>query len=420
MSSQHNLFGVAPLAESLRPQRLSDVLGQDHLGEGLFGGGALTSVILWGPPGSGKTTIARLLAKEKNIEFRGLSAVLGGLKELREIFAQAEKIGQLALFIDEIHRFSRTQQDAFLPHVETGRILLIGATTENPSFALTGALLSRCRVVVLHPLSAQVLEVLLQRGEEKMGKPLPVTSQARELLLRLADGDGRNLLNTAEYLFSLKSEKPLDGESLLRVVQRRALLYDKAQEEHYNLISALHKSIRGSDPDASLYWLARMFEGGEDPRYVARRVLRIAVEDIGLADANAMVQALSAWQAFERMGSPEGELAIAQAVVYCATAPKSNAVYRAMKLATKVAKEGASLPPPLHIRNAPTQLMKDLGYGKGYQYDPNEEHGFSGQEYFPEGMSRQSFYQPLQEGKEKAIASRLKAWQALRPSKLGL
>ena len=412
--------GFAPLAVQLRPGCLSEVLGQRHL---VGPNGSLTrmlvskrlaSMILWGPPGSGKTTIARLLARESKMHFRSLSAVLSGVKELREIFSEIDRMGRLVLFVDEMHRFHRGQQDAFLSHVESGALVLIGATTENPSFALNGALLSRCDVLVLRRLTEEVLEQLLLRAEGKKQRKLPLTSQARQALIAMADGDGRAVLNLAENLFAQSPAQPLTAQELCTYVQRRAPLYDKKQEEHYNLISALHKSLRGSDVDASLYWLARMLVAGEDPNYIARRITRFASEDVGLADPRALTQALSAWQAFERIGSPEGELALAQAVVYLASAPKSNAVYRAFQKATKVARAKGSLPPPLHIRNAPTQLMKDLGYGAGYRYDHHERDGFSGQSYFPEGLSVQAFYLPSKCGYEKEVAQRMQVWQRLR------
>ena len=382
-----------PLADRMRPRTLDEVIGQDHvLGPDkpigrMVGQRRLSSIILWGPPGCGKTTIARLLAQATDLVFEPLSAVFSGVADLRRIFDAAKKRratgGGTLLFVDEIHRFNRAQQDGFLPYVEDGTIVLIGATTENPSFELNAALLSRAQVLVLNRLSAEALEQLLTHAEQVEGRALPLDPAARTALIAMADGDGRFVLNLAEQVFALGAVQPLDPEGLAELVQRRAPLYDKSQEGHYNLISALHKSVRGSDPDASLYWLARMLDGGEDPRYVARRVVRMAVEDIGLADPHALTVALSAWETYERLGSPEGELAIAQAVLYAATAPKSNAAYKAFGAAAKAAKETGSLMPPKHILNAPTRLMKDLGYGRGYAYDHDQDDAFSGQNYFP-------------------------------------
>ena len=416
-----------PLADRLRPKRLAEVVGQDHLlrPEGPLGrmlaGRRLASLILWGPPGCGKTTIARLLARETDLHFEPLSAVFSGVADLRRVFDAARKrreAGQgTLLFVDEIHRFNRAQQDGFLPYVEDGTVVLVGATTENPSFELNAALLSRCQVLVLNRLDDAALEALLQRAEREVGHPLPLDPDARAALKALADGDGRYLLNMAEELARLPPEPPLDTAALAAAVQRRAPLYDKAQEGHYNLISALHKSLRGSDADAALYWLARMLAGGEDPRYVARRLVRFAVEDVGMADPQALPQAIAAWEAYERLGSPEGELAIAQSVLYLATAPKSNAAYVALGEAKVAAKETGSLMPPAHILNAPTRLMQDLGYGKGYAYDHDTEEGFSGQNYFPDGMARRSFYRPVERGFEREIRKRLDYWRKLRERK---
>ncbi len=417
-----------PLAEALRPATLGEVLGQETLlgPEGtltrLLAAGHLGSLIFWGPPGSGKTTIAKLLAEQIAYHFVQVSAVFSGVKELREIFAEAAKRREggieTLLFVDEIHRFNRAQQDGFLPYVEDGTITLVGATTENPSFELNGALLSRCRVLTLARLEAESLETLLARAEVRVNRSLPVSAEARLQLLDLADGDGRYLLNLAEALFALpESEAPLDGKALAQFVQRRAPLYDKSREEHYNLISALHKSIRGSDPDAALYWFSRMLDGGEDPRYIARRLTRIAVEDIGLAQPQALGYAVSAWETYERLGTPEGELALANLVLLLASAPKSIAGYRAFNEAMQSAAESGSLAPPKHILNAPTRLMKDMGYSKGYVYDPDTETGFSGQDYFPEGMERRKFYRPKGDGTEAEIKKRLDAWDAERTKK---
>ena len=413
-----------PLADILRPASLQEVLGQDHLlgADAPLGRmtreGRLTSMILWGPPGTGKTTIARLLAGSTDLHFEPLSAVFSGVADLRKVFERAKerRVGGQGtlLFVDEIHRFNRAQQDGFLPYVEDGTVILVGATTENPSFELNGALLSRSQVFVLNRLGHEALEALLARAEEEIGRSLPLIAEARSAVCAMADGDGRYLLNLVEEIVSLSADDILDVADLTKAIQKRAPLYDKSQEAHYNLISALHKSLRGSDADAALYWLARMLAGGEDPRYIARRLTRFAVEDIGLADPDALAQSLAAWEAYERIGSPEGELAIAQCVLYLATAPKSNAVYRALSRAKKSASETGSLAPPKHILNAPTSLMKDLGYGDGYQYDHNTDEGFSGQDYFPEEMARANFYQPADRGFERDVKKRLDYWQKLR------
>ncbi|MFC5357021.1 replication-associated recombination protein A [Azospirillum himalayense] len=419
-----------PLADRLRPRSLGEVVGQEHLlkPDGPLGrmvaARRLASMILWGPPGCGKTTIARLLALSTDLHFEPLSAVFSGVADLRKVFdaARARRAaGQgTLLFIDEIHRFNRSQQDGFLPYVEDGTVTLVGATTENPSFELNAALLSRAQVFVLNRLDDAALEKLLSRAEAEMGRPLPLTPDARSALKAMADGDGRFCLNLCEELFALPVPEDgalLDNNALATAIQRRAPLYDKAQEGHYNLISALHKSLRGSDTDAALYWYARMLEGGEDPRYIARRLTRFAVEDIGMADPNALAQATAAWEAYERLGSPEGELAIAQLVIYLGTAPKSNAGYTAYKSAVRAAKETGSLMPPKHILNAPTKLMKQIGYGKGYEYDHDTADGFSGQNYFPEGMARRAFYQPVERGFEREIKKRQDYWARLRDRK---
>ncbi|MDT7953086.1 MAG: replication-associated recombination protein A [Acetobacteraceae bacterium] len=428
----HDLFGAPPeaetagkpLAERLRPAALGDVVGQDHIvGPGgtltrMLERGALASLILWGPPGVGKTTIARLLADAAGLHFVSLSAVFSGVADLKRAFDEARRrreTGQRTLlFVDEVHRFNRAQQDGFLPVVEDGTIVLVGATTENPSFALNGALLSRCQVLVLRRLDEAAIEQLLARAEAQADRPLPVLPEARAALCAMADGDGRYALNMAEQLFAVPPGPLLDAAGLADVIGRRAALYDKDREEHYNLISALHKSLRGSDPDAALYWFARMLAGGEDARYVARRLVRFASEDIGLADPAALLQAMAAWEAYERLGSPEGELAIAQAIVYLGTAPKSNALYAATRAAASSAKATGSLMPPAHILNAPTKLMKNLGYGAGYAYDHDTEAGFSGQNYFPDGMERPEFYQPRDRGFEREIGRRLATWASLR------
>jgi putative ATPase len=418
-----------PLADRLRPKTLDEVAGQDHLlgPEGMarrmLGKGGLRSVIFWGPPGTGKTTVARLMAKQAGMHFEQISAIYSGVQELRKLFEAARdrrKTGMgTVLFVDEIHRFNRAQQDSFLPVMEDGTIILIGATTENPSFELNGALLSRATVLVFHRLDEAALENLLQRAEELERRPLPLTAETRGRLIGMADGDGRTLLNLAETIYASTDAggAALTPEELVQLVQRRAPLYDKNRDGHYDLINALHKSVRGSDPDAALYWLARMFAGGEDPLYVARRLVRMAVEDIGLADPQALVVCNAAKDAYDFLGSPEGELALAQAAVYLATAPKSNAAYVAFGRASRVAKEHGSLAPPKIILNAPTRLMAEEGYGAGYIYDPDTPEGFSGQNYFPDEMDRQSFYSPTANGAEREIAKRMAAWDRLRRDK---
>jgi len=416
---------VRPLADRLRPRSLDEVVGQDHLlgPEGtltrMLARGSLASLVLWGPPGVGKTTIARLLAARANLHFVQISAVFSGVADLKRVFEEAARRRRLGegtlLFVDEIHRFNRAQQDGFLPVVEDGTITLIGATTENPSFELNGALLSRCQVLVLRRLDDAALELLLTRAEAELGRPLPLNAEARAALRAMADGDGRYILNMAEQIAALPADTALlDPAALSTLLAKRAALYDKDREEHYNLISALHKSLRGSDPDAALYWFARMLAGGEDPRYIARRLTRFAAEDVGMADPNALTQALAGWETYERLGSPEGELALAQVVVYLGTAPKSNAVYTAFGAARAAAKSTGSLVPPAHILNAPTRLMQELGYGKGYAYDHETEDAFSGQNYFPDGMARESFYRPRDRGFEREIAKRLEYWERLR------
>ena len=413
-----------PLADRLRPSVLGEVVGQEGvLGPDgplarMLGERRLASLILWGPPGCGKTTIARLLAGAVDLEFMSLSAVFSGVADLRKAFEAAKQrrlMGQgTLLFVDEIHRFNRAQQDGFLPFVEDGTVVLVGATTENPSFELNSALLSRCQVLVLSRLDDAALETLIARAEDEAGHSLPLNDDARAALKAMADGDGRYLLNLVDELARLPPKPVLDAAGLAAVVQKRAPIYDKSQEGHYNLISALHKSMRGSDPDAALYWFARMISGGEDPRYIARRVARFASEDVGLADPQALPLALSAWEHYERIGSPEGELAIAEAIVYLAIAPKSNAVYKAYGQAMRAAKETGSLTPPAHILNAPTKLMKDLGYGAGYAYDHDADEAFSGQNYFPDGMPRAKYYAPVERGFEREAAKRLAYFERIR------
>lgn len=421
-----------PLADRLRPRVIDDVVGQDHLtSRGEKGGGGvlrrmvdqrkMSSIILWGPPGCGKTTLARILADHTDLHFEQISAIFSGVADLRKVFDSArlrrsQGRGTL-LFVDEIHRFNKSQQDAFLPVVEDGTIILIGATTENPSFELNAALMSRAQVVVLKRLDDAAIEMLLQRAEKEEGKALPLTGDARESLKAMADGDGRYALTMAEQVLNQDAE--LDVAALTALVNRRAPLYDKADEGHYNLISALHKSVRGSDVDAALYWFCRMLNGGEDPRFIARRIVRMASEDIGLADPQALGIALQAWETYERLGSPEGELTIAQALIYVATAPKSNATYMAYNEARRTAQETGSLMPPMHILNAPTKMMKDIGYSKGYEYDHDTPEGFSGQDYFPEGLGRRQFYNPVERGFEREIQKRLDYWNKLRDRKNG-
>jgi putative ATPase len=417
----------APLADRLRPQALDEVVGQDHLTgpTGAIGrmvaAGKLSSMVLWGPPGTGKTTIARLLADAVGMRFVAISAVFSGVADLKKVFAEARdhsRTGrQTLLFVDEIHRFNRAQQDSFLPYVEDGTVVLVGATTENPSFELNAALLSRAQVLILSRLDAAALCKLLDRAEELVGRPLPLTPEARDALVATADGDGRFLLNQAETLFSIELPEPLDPAALSALLHRRMAVYDKDREGHYNLISALHKAMRGSDPQASLYYLARMLTAGEEPLYVLRRIVRFASEDIGLADPQALVQCLAAKDAYDFLGSPEGELAIVQACLYCATAPKSNAAYTAQKAAWRAARETGSLMPPRNILNAPTKLMKDIGYGKGYAYDHDAPEGFSGDDYWPEEMSPQTFYSPTDRGFEKRIAERIAWWEERRREK---
>lgn len=415
-----------PLAERLRPQSLEEVIGQRHLiGPGkplsrMIEKGQMYSIIFWGPPGTGKTSIAHVLAKSCGLPFVTLSAIFSGVADLRKVFEEAKKSFEKGistlLFVDEIHRFNRSQQDSFLPYVETGMIVLVGATTENPSFELNGALLSRCQVFTLHRLSAEDLEEILDKAEAYLDRPLPLTADAKTALIEMADGDGRALLNLIDTIYEETPPQPFGPSELAELITRRAPLYDKAQEGHYNLISALHKSMRGSDPDAALYWFARMLEGGEDPLYIGRRMIRFASEDIGLADPQALTQALAGVSAYERLGSPEGELALVQVLVYLATAPKSNSLYTAYPKALKEARLSGSLMPPKHILNAPTGLMKKEGYGEGYIYDHDTPQGFSGQNYFPEEMERKTFYRPVERGFERDIQKRLIYWEKLRES----
>ncbi|HEX7849747.1 MAG TPA: replication-associated recombination protein A [Sphingomonas sp.] len=414
----------APLADRLRPRRLEDVVGQEHLTgpEGAIGrmvaAGRLSSMILWGPPGTGKTTIARLLADAVGLRFVAISAVFSGVADLKKAFAEAREHARIGkrtlLFVDEIHRFNRAQQDGFLPYVEDGTVTLVGATTENPSFELNAAVLSRAQVLILHRLDATALGKLLDSADELMERPLPLTPDARAAMIASADGDGRFLLNQAETLYSVDLPEPLDPAGLSAFLQRRVAVYDKDREGHYNLISALHKAVRGSDPQASLYYLARMLTAGEEPLYLLRRLVRMAIEDIGLADPQALVQCIAAKDTYDFLGSPEGELALVQACLYLATAPKSNASYKAMGAAWASAKETGSLMPPQNILNAPTKLMKDIGYGKGYAYDHDTEEGFSGSNYWPEEMRPQTFYTPTDRGFEKRIQERLDYWDSLK------
>ena len=423
-SSEPTASPHRPLADRLRPQSLSEVIGQEQvLGQDaplgvMLASGSLSSLIFWGPPGVGKTTIARLLAQETDLHFVQISAIFTGVPDLKKVF-EAAKIrrqnGQgTLLFVDEIHRFNKAQQDGFLPHMEDGTILLVGATTENPSFELNAAVLSRSQVLVLERLSLADLERLTQRAEKELDRALPLTPAAREALQEMADGDGRALLNLIEQVAAWTVETALDSDALSTRLMRRAAKYDKSGDEHYNLISALHKSVRGSDPDAALYWFARMLTGGEDPRYLARRITRMAVEDIGLADPQAQSICLHSWETYERLGSPEGELALAQALVYLALAPKSNGAYVGYKAAMRLAKQSGSEPPPKHILNASTSLMKDQGYGAGYAYDHDAEDGFSGQNYFPDDMKRPVLYQPVERGFERELKKRLEYFAKLR------
>ena len=418
-----------PLADRLRPTKLEEVVGQDHLvGEDaplgrMIKSGKINSFILWGPPGCGKTTIARILAEYTNLYFEQISAVFSGVADLKRVFQYAEERRKnqgkgTLLFVDEIHRFNKSQQDGFLPYVENGTVILVGATTENPSFELNSALLSRCQVFVLNRLTADDFEELLKRAEKNMGKKLPIDTEARDFIKEIADGDGRYILNIAENIWSYaKDGEIFDKEQIIKIIRSRAPIYDKGRDGHYNLISAVHKSLRGSDVDAALYWAARMLIAGEDPRYLLRRLLRFSIEDVSLADPNAVNQAVSCIETYERLGSPEGELAVMQLVAYLATAPKSAGVYKAMHKAYEAAKKTGSLMPPKHILNAPTKLMKNLGYSDGYIYDQDLEDGFSGQDYFPEGMHRQKFYYPVERGFEREIKKRIEYFDNLRREK---
>jgi len=419
-----------PLADRMRPTTLAEVVGQEHLTgpDGvltrMIRSGSLGSMVFWGPPGTGKTTVARLLAGETGLSFEQISAIFSGVADLKKVFeaARLRRAGgrQTLLFVDEIHRFNRAQQDSFLPVMEDGTVILVGATTENPSFELNAALLSRARVLTFKPLAPESVAALLERAERLEEKPLPLTEEARAVLIRMADGDGRAALTLAEEVWRAAGEgETFDAGALQEIVQRRAPIYDKSQDGHYNLISALHKSVRGSDPDAALYYLARIFDAGEDPLFLGRRLVRMAVEDIGMADPQALVVANAAKDAYDFLGSPEGELALAEACVYLATAPKSNALYTAFKAATRTAKEHGSLAPPRHILNAPTKLMKAEGYGEGYRYDHDEPDAFSGQDYFPEALGRQRFYDPPDRGFEREIRKRLDWWAKLRRERQG-
>lgn len=418
-----------PLADRLRPQSLKEVVGQDQvvgdnapLGR-MIRSGKITSFILWGPPGCGKTTISRLIAEHTNLYFEQISAVFSGVADLKRVFTYAQERratqgkGTL-LFVDEIHRFNKSQQDGFLPYVEDGTVILVGATTENPSFELNAALLSRCQVFVLNRLNSDNFEELLQRAEKELGKKLPVDEDARQFMKDTADGDGRYILNLAESVWAYAQPGEIfDKESIVKIIRSRAPVYDKGRDGHYNLISAVHKSLRGTDVDAALYWVARMLEAGEDPKYIFRRLTRFAVEDVSMADPNAVTQAISCWQTYERLGSPEGDLALMQLTAYLATAPKSAAVYKAMHAARAMARKTGSLMPPKNILNAPTKLMRDLGYNEGYQYDPDCEDGFSGANYFPDGISRVKLYHPVERGFEREIKKRVEYFDKLRAEK---